>query len=473
MSEYDAIFDSVAKGGKPPANEYDAIFQNVASGLQPSQAAQKIATPAQSPTLFDRVRDISKGYDELKTNLGAGLIRGAGDIGATLIRPFESGAENAQRRQSMDAGLRELTGANPDSFGYGAGKLGGELLGTAGVGNLLAVPFRAAPLVANALQSGGMVAGAKGFMPNLALRAGSGAAVGGASAGLVNPEDAKMGAMIGGGFAPLAKGVGAVSEAAGNMLTGGARLPVSQQTIDAAKRGVESGFVIPPATVNPTFSNRLLESISGKQATQQLASYQNAENTNKLARQSLGLSGDAKLDISTLDKIRKDAGQAYAAVASLPVKQAENASTLMNKVGAPEIKPAQIVEDLKQSRNDAQTWFKAYNASANPEHLAKARASDALSKQLDNQITDYANALGKPKLIEDLNDARKLIAKTYTVERALNQSTGNVDSRVLGRLYEKGKPLSDGLEKAGEFASAFPTISKRPEVIGSPDTHNL
>ncbi|MEN9587438.1 MAG: hypothetical protein RIT15_1013, partial [Pseudomonadota bacterium] len=403
MSEYDAIFDSVSKGGKPPANEYDAIFQNVASGLQPSQAAQKIATPAQSPTLFDRVRDISNGYDELKTNLGAGLIRGAGSIGATILAPYDmamdaykgdrgknlssliTGKElpsrNEERRQSMDSGLQSLVGADPKSFGYGAGKLGGELLGTAGAGSLLGLGARglgASPSIVNALQTGGMSASGR-LLPQIATRAGAGAAVGGASAGLVNPEDAKMGAMIGGGFAPLAKGVGAVSEAAGNMLTGGARLPVSQQTIDAAKRGVESGFVVPPATVNPTFSNRLLESISGKQATQQLASYQNAENANKLARQSLGLSGDAKLDISTLDKIRKDAGQAYAAVASLPVKQAENASTLMNKVGAPEIKPAQIVEDLKQSRNDAQTWFKAYNASANPEHLAKARASDALS----------------------------------------------------------------------------------------------
>lgn len=156
-------------------------------------------------SLFDRVSDLSRGYDELKTNLGAGLIRGAGSIGSTLIRPFESAQENAQRRQSIDAGLRELTGANPESFGYGAGKLGGELLGTAGVGNLLAVPFRAAPVVANALQSGGMVAGAKGFMPNLALRAGSGAAVGGASAGLVNPEDANMGAGIG-AAAPLVLG---------------------------------------------------------------------------------------------------------------------------------------------------------------------------------------------------------------------------------------------------------------------------
>jgi hypothetical protein len=51
MSEYDAIFDSVAKGGKPPANEYDAIFQNVASGLQPSQAAQKIATTETNKSL--------------------------------------------------------------------------------------------------------------------------------------------------------------------------------------------------------------------------------------------------------------------------------------------------------------------------------------------------------------------------------------------------------------------------------------
>ena len=97
--------------------------------------------PAQS-SWFDKLSNVSRGYDDLKANLGAGLVRGAGSIGATLMRPFETGAENEQRRQSMDAGLQSLVGADPKSFGYGAGKLGGELLGTAGAGSLLGYASR-------------------------------------------------------------------------------------------------------------------------------------------------------------------------------------------------------------------------------------------------------------------------------------------------------------------------------------------
>jgi hypothetical protein len=72
-----------------------------------------------------------------------------------------------------------------------------------------------------------------------------------------------------------------------------------------------------------------------------------------------------------------------------------------------------------------------------------------------------------------LQDARKQIAKTYTVGRALNDATGTVDARVLGRMSEKGMPLSDGLDVAGRFASAFPTIAKSPQQVGSPAAHNL
>ena len=142
-------------------------------------------------------------------NVLAGLTRGAGSIGATIMAPKDmlmdaidgkglSLASNRQRRADMDSALGSM-GAETDSFGYGAGKLVGEIAGTAGAGGALAnVTTRVAPRLAvaapgliEAVRSGGMSANGAG----MATRAAGGAISGGLSAGLINPEDAGTGAV--------------------------------------------------------------------------------------------------------------------------------------------------------------------------------------------------------------------------------------------------------------------------------------
>ena len=87
-------------------------------------------------------------------DLAAGVVRGAGSIGSTILLPvdmikqklrgddFWSMKDNIQRRQAMDGGLQEL-GADPNSMMYKTGKLGGEIAGTAGAGGALARHGRA------------------------------------------------------------------------------------------------------------------------------------------------------------------------------------------------------------------------------------------------------------------------------------------------------------------------------------------
>ena len=150
-------------------------------------------------------------------NAGAGALRGAGSIGATLLAPVDmlgdamagkglSLESNRKRRQDMTDALGSM-GADTESLAFGAGKIGGEIAGTAGIGGIFARGAQAvgaAPGVVNALGSAGFTTGAKaapGFMggaTNLLTRSGAGAAVGGASAAMVDPETAGTGALIGG-----------------------------------------------------------------------------------------------------------------------------------------------------------------------------------------------------------------------------------------------------------------------------------
>lgn len=445
-----------------------------------TQEAQKI-----DPKMVKWDESEKKTEAGVLTNLLAGGVRGAGSIGATILAPWDIATaamegkgltleNNRQRREAMDAGLQELVGADPTSLAYRGGKLAGEIAGTAGAGGALGnVALRvgmSAPIV-QGLASGGLNVAGRTGLAGLATRAATGAVTGGVAAGAVNPEYAAQGALIGGALPLVAKTLGAAGDVVGRTLNKSA--PVSPQKLDAAKRGLEAGYVLPPSAVKPTLKNQVLESISGKQATEQIASVRNAEQNQRLVRQALGVADDAPLNQGTLKAVRDEAGKVYKEVASLPKLPPQSGSSIANIPPKPGIDPKAMVEQLKQARNDAQTWFKSYNASANPEHLAKARAADALSKQLESGLESYAQTLGRGDLIPALREARTQIAKTYTVERALNQATGNIEPQVFARLYQKGKPLSGGLEKIGEFASAFPTVAKNADKIGSPAVHNL
>jgi hypothetical protein len=83
----------------------------------------------------------------------------------------------------------------------GAGELGGEVLGTGPVGMAIAAPLKAIPAaapLAQAIRTGGFSKG------NLAIRAAGGATLGGASAAIINPDEAETGALIGGTVAAVA-----------------------------------------------------------------------------------------------------------------------------------------------------------------------------------------------------------------------------------------------------------------------------
>lgn len=167
-------------------------------------------------------------------NLAGGAVRGAGSIGATLLAPVDVASDliagkgltldsNRERRAKMDQGLQELIGADPESLVYKGAKFGTEVAGTLGAGGALAKgaeALQAPQAIVNALRSGGMSAGASTPVRDMATRVAGGAVTGGTMAGMVNPEDAGTGALIGGAL-PLALQVAKGGVAAGRNIVGG------------------------------------------------------------------------------------------------------------------------------------------------------------------------------------------------------------------------------------------------------------
>lgn len=413
----------------------------------------------------------------------AGALRGAGSIGATLLYPVDAaaravGIENDwvgrdDRRTGMDSGLAEL-GANPESGLYQAGKLGGEIAGTAGAGPALAGGAKvvgASPAIVSALQTGGLNVGGMTGIPGLLTRGAAGAAVGGTAAGMVNPEDAAMGAVVGGALPAAVKVAGSAGKKVGDVWRG----PTQPDDLANAVRQAQSaGYVIPPTQANASLPNRLLEGLSGKISTAQNASAKNQGITNALAAKSIGLPEDTKLTAEVLDDVRREAGKAYKQLADLPTMPAVRANSLTNTPGSPAIKPAEMVFDLRKARNDATAWYRSYAMTANPDALVKAQTAKAEASMLEGALESYAKSLGKDDLVEQMANARQLIAKTYTIEDALNSASGSVDARRLAKQLAKGKPLSGELKEAAEFAARFPKAAQAVEGMGSlPQTSPL
>ena len=197
-------------------------------------------------------------------SLLSGGLRGAGEIGATLMTPYDmlmgntKSIGNPERRAAINSAVDSLNeGLGVSQPLESVGKLGAEIAGTAGVGGAIAKGMSAIPAVAkaapnliNAVQSSGMTAGksAPGLMggiQNMATRAAGGAISGGASAGLINPDEAGVGAALGGGLPVAMKGVGAAAGAVGNKLSDALRMGVSDDVANLAKRANELGIDIP------------------------------------------------------------------------------------------------------------------------------------------------------------------------------------------------------------------------------------
>lgn len=296
------------------------------------------------------------------------------------------------------------------------------------------------------------------FIPGANTVAGAGLV--GAASGFMQPVDGDqtLGNIAAGKATNTAIGgvLGAGGQFVGNKIGNWFAGNLAQQEAEAAKQqalkamrdsalrqGREAGYVVPPSEVTPSFLTNRLESLGGKAAIKQESAIRNQDVTNRLAREALGLPDDAPISIGSLEGLRKNAGKSYADVASL----SDDAKVSL--------------EALKQARNDSQAWFKAYNRSASPDDLAKAKAARDLADQLEEKLRNVATTAGRDDLLPSLVKARKDIAKTYTVERALNSATGDVSAPVIGRLYDKGgnKYLSDGLDTIGMFNTAFPKFT--------------
>lgn len=256
-------------------------------------------------------------------------------------------------------------------------------------------------------------------------------------------------------------------------------------------RAKEAGYVVPPSQMRPTWATRALESISGKAETGQIASLRNQEVTNKLVRESLGISPEVPLTQKSMETYRAaQSAQGYDPVKQLgnidlgqQFNQSLNAIQKAN-TGKGTIKAAEnpqvteLVDSYRTGKNtivdsndaiDAIRKLRESAKSANAKgdfELAKTNLD--IANAYEDAIEASLQAANKTELLQGYRTARQNIAKSFDVEKAFKEGSGNVDAKKLAELLQGKKYLSGGLKTAAEFGNVFKQAARTPEEMGSP-----
>lgn len=398
------------------------------------------------------------------------LIKGAGAL--TQMAFPEAGTRMVEVGEAMTEGAKSVAPVSATT-----GQIGSYL-----------IPYGAAQNVTSKLAQVPQIARQIGQLPSFVRATGQQAAIGGTLGYGLTPDQqnreqaATFGALTGAATPTIEKAVrGTV-----NLLRG---TPPAQGTMQAAREAQEAGYVIPPTQVKPSLLNRFLEGAAGKISTAQNASFKNQQVTNQLAAKSLGLPEDTVITPDLLTNIRSKAGQAYETLgASGTVKTSpkfiqalEDIKPYKDAVQASKDFPtAQVspiiktIDELKQKSFDVNSAISKINVLRNDADIAYRAGDNALGKAnkeasrvLENTIENYLANTKQTDLLQKFKDARQLIAKTYSVENALNVKTGTIDAKKLAAQLQKGKPLSGELKQAAEFSTAFPTATQTVERMGS------
>jgi hypothetical protein len=423
--------------------------------------------------------------------------------GAAMGRPRMVNRTNVQAEpRPLESALAGATKSVIDPLLAGAQLVTGGNLGTSQLAQNLDkqadVYYEANPMSYAAGRVSGAVAPAAavtkgvGMIPSFARAnpVAQGAGLGAAS-GLMTPTNtgetgAEMYQNVGKNVA-VGTALGGIIPAVGQLPSMLRGKPPTPQMVQSIQQARDLGYVIPPTQANPSVLNRVMEGVAGKISTAQNASARNQEITNKLAAKSLGLAEDTVITPQVLTDLRTTAGNAYknlglagqvipdksyasalddiakpyiTAAQGFPDAPPSPVLNLVQSLKSPSFDASAAVEKVKQLRTAADDAFRTGNTEIG---TASKKAATAIENALENHLSKTKQT----DLLSKFKEARQLIAKTYTIEKAANTTTGTIDAKKLAAQLQRGKPLSGELKDIAQFSQAFPKASQATEAMGS------
>lgn len=491
--------------------------------LDALQQAEKIAAGRGAPSFWDTLKQAAKPEigDEVAA-VAAGLGKGAGRVGlgaqhyagkgiravGDLISPPqqtlsslvtgqpELGAvsragqwlvdDAAQGRKNLEAETAPFRKESP--VATGAGELGGEILATLPVGGLLAkaggalLPSAvkstpAVQKVLSAIRSSGTKLGTPaatttaGKIADLGIRSAGGAITGGVTAGLVDPEQAKLGALIGGAFPLTTSAAGAVGRGIGKAIRSN---PPSDEVVALAQRAKELGIDVPAdRLVNSRPLNAAAASLnyvpfSGRAATEDRIQNQlnralsrtfgqDSDNVTlalRTAKRELGRKFDDVLRGGT--PVRAD-NQLLDELADIEVRAFNSLETGPFNVIKKQLN--QILEKVKAG--DVIDSDAAYNIKRTLDDISAGKTTQSsYARELRDSLIDALNRSIGPDEAQAFAKTRQQYGAMRTLEKiARNGADGDVS---IGRLANLTNIRNPEIQELADIAAQFLKTRENP-----------
>ncbi len=413
------------------------------------------AAPAASAPPADEPFPVKLG--RVVRDVGAGAIRGAGSIGATLMVPVDAGARalgiqndyigRTDRREGMTGALGEL-GADTDSLAFSGGKLAGEIAGTAGAGGVLAKGAQAvgaAPRVVNALASSGFRTGAAPAAGDLAVRSAAGAVAGGAQAGLSDPSSAGAGTLVGGALPGGVKAGGAIGGWVGGKAADAANWTAERLMQSALKPTIEQLRNGQAAIAVRTLLDHGINATgAGVNKLKALIEDKNNEISNMIGGSSATV--DKNKVLATLGDTRQRFGNQVSPTNDLNAIAGVEADFLNHPNLPGQAIPVQDAQKLKQGT------YRVLKGKYGEQGSAQTEAQKALARGLKEEIATAVPGVGAL----NAEESRLLATLTVAERRALMDMNKN----PMGLAALAGNPISWAAFMADRSA-AFKSLAAR------------
>lgn len=400
-------------------------------------------------------------------NIALGALKGASDIGRTLLYPLDAmgvtGRSPAERKASIASLMQE--NADTESLAYKGGELTADIAGTAGAGGMLAKGLRmipgvasAAPKVLSAIETGGFKLGAPaaatklGMAADAGTRAIGGAITGGLSAGLVDPQTAGVGAAIGAVVPGGVKAAGMFGRGA-KSLAGTAITKSLGLTTGVGDEAIKTAFASGKNGETAFFEN-LRGRASMTDILDDAKSALTQMRLDRAAEYRAGMSDISKdktiLDfapiqaaVNSLKSMGSFKGQAINKNAAATVGEIEDQITNWHKLNPAEYHTPEGLDALKQAIGDIRdaTQF------GTPGRKAADTAYNAIKKQIADQAPEYS------KVMRDYSEASEAITEIQKAFSLGEKSSKDTAMRKLQSLMRNNVNTNYGnrLNLAGDL----------------------
>lgn len=470
----DSGFD--AAGARKAGYSDAEIVSHLTASAQPAPAKAPQPVQSKAPDPTDGMGTLEK----IRAGAGKGMVSAVRGLLGAEAGLREKGPLPVKLLLGAGAKGRELLGINsPTSAQLADAKAEADRLdaplmntGAGKVGNVIGNAVVAAPAA--------LIPGANTYMGAALIGAGTGALT--TEGGL---EDRAKSGLFGAAGGAAGKGLGdVIGKGVSKAVAGRAAAKTADQArVSSVKTARDAGYVLPPTEIKPTMLNSLTEGISGKIKTSQAASAKNQEVTNTLAKRAIGLAEDQPITKEAISAVRSEAGRVYNDLAGFgqfsadpqyvkslatlkaPLDQFEKqfpqlankeVAGLFDALGQNSFESGAAVEALKRFRFDGQANLKSLDPAKKELGRVQVKAAGILEDLIERNL----QASGDDALMGAFRNARQTIAKTYSVEKALNETTGNVSASSLSKELSKGKPLSGDLRTIAEVGQAFPKATQ-------------